>query len=464
MEQSDDPCVHCQSREARDAFLASRNSTSHKKIENQLHLHHEELKAVFEASMDCITVWDKDCNCLYANQAAIDYVKRTPDKIISKNITEALSHELDFMQYWKSRIKDVFGTGKFLRLAVNLPLEGRLVHGEAVLSPIVHPDGSLFAVSVVYRDITEHVHAGVQLKASEERFKRLSETTFEAIVIHKNGEILDVNQKFYDMFGYRAEDLYHLDGFELIDPQSHDVVKKNMDSGYSGTYEVMGLKKNGMIFPIEIQTRESQIDGTTARIVAIKDLTLQKQMQGQIVENEKKYRELYDSAIIPLYRTRISDGKLLECNLALASMLGYDSKEECLREHYSTRHYVNPAQRGELLERLKKEKSISKYQIEFIRCNGSHGWTEVTARMNCQEGYIEGGQIDITASKVLGRIEKEVLMHIMQGKCNKEIAQIMHRSIRTIEDHRSNMMKKLGIGNLVELVKIGQFMTYRSEK
>jgi PAS domain S-box-containing protein len=206
------------------------------------------------------------------------------------------------------------------------------------------------------------------------------------------------------------------------------------------------------------------VDGVAVRIVAIKDLTRQKEMQQQIIESEKKYRELYDSAVIPLYRTRLSDGKLLECNIAMANMLAYSSKEECLRRHYSAAHYVNPAKRAELLAKLEKEKSVAGYEIEFKRVNGAHAWAEITARINSEQGYAEGAQIDITASKVLGQIEKEILILIMQGKSNKEIAQLMHRSIRTTEDHRSNIMKKLGAGNLVELVKIGQFLNYCSEK
>jgi DNA-binding NarL/FixJ family response regulator len=59
--------------------------------------------------------------------------------------------------------------------------------------------------------------------------------------------------------------------------------------------------------------------------------------------------------------------------------------------------------------------------------------------------------------------QEEVLTLILHGKSNKEIAQLTHRSIRTIEDHRANIMRKMGVGNLVELVKIGQFLAYHPE-
>ncbi|MHC4564825.1 MAG: LuxR C-terminal-related transcriptional regulator, partial [Planctomycetota bacterium] len=46
-----------------------------------------------------------------------------------------------------------------------------------------------------------------------------------------------------------------------------------------------------------------------------------------------------------------------------------------------------------------------------------------------------------------------VLQLIVNGKSNKEIAELLHRSIRTIEVHRSRLMRKLGAENLIDLLK-----------
>jgi len=81
------------------------------------------------------------------------------------------------------------------------------------------------------------------------------------------------------------------------------------------------------------------------------------------------------------------------------------------------------------------------------------GTTLVTAKIDSEHGWIEGTQIDITASKILTAMEKKVLSFIMSGKSNKEIAKILNRSIRTIEDHRSRIMHKMGASNIVELTQ-----------
>ena len=54
---------------------------------------------------------------------------------------------------------------------------------------------------------------------------------------------------------------------------------------------------------------------------------------------------------------------------------------------------------------------------------------------------------------VLTRMETLVLRHILKGKTSQEIAEILNRSPRTVEVHRRNIMRKLGVSNVVELVK-----------
>jgi len=53
----------------------------------------------------------------------------------------------------------------------------------------------------------------------------------------------------------------------------------------------------------------------------------------------------------------------------------------------------------------------------------------------------------------LTRAEMRVLRLILDGKTNKEAARLLHRSISTIEVHRKHIMRKLGVDNIVDLIK-----------
>ncbi len=55
------------------------------------------------------------------------------------------------------------------------------------------------------------------------------------------------------------------------------------------------------------------------------------------------------------------------------------------------------------------------------------------------------------ASKLTKR-EKEVLQYLVRGKTNKEIAEKLFLSTKTIDSHRTNIMKKMNVHNSAELV------------
>ncbi len=49
--------------------------------------------------------------------------------------------------------------------------------------------------------------------------------------------------------------------------------------------------------------------------------------------------------------------------------------------------------------------------------------------------------------------EEEVVKLVAEAHTNKEIAEILHLSEKTVENHRSNAMRKLGMRDRVELVR-----------
>ena len=60
---------------------------------------------------------------------------------------------------------------------------------------------------------------------------------------------------------------------------------------------------------------------------------------------------------------------------------------------------------------------------------------------------------DPVVGKELTKAERRVLHFILDGKSNRETAQILHRSEKTIEVHRNHIMRKLGVDNIVGLIK-----------
>jgi DNA-binding NarL/FixJ family response regulator len=49
--------------------------------------------------------------------------------------------------------------------------------------------------------------------------------------------------------------------------------------------------------------------------------------------------------------------------------------------------------------------------------------------------------------------EREVLQHIVLGETNHQIAAVLFLSVKTVEWHRSNLMSKLGMHSVADLVR-----------
>jgi DNA-binding NarL/FixJ family response regulator len=61
---------------------------------------------------------------------------------------------------------------------------------------------------------------------------------------------------------------------------------------------------------------------------------------------------------------------------------------------------------------------------------------------------------DVGNEVLLTKREGEILRLIVSGQTNKQIAQKLSRSERTVEFHRNRLMRKIGAHNAAELVKV----------
>jgi DNA-binding NarL/FixJ family response regulator len=68
-------------------------------------------------------------------------------------------------------------------------------------------------------------------------------------------------------------------------------------------------------------------------------------------------------------------------------------------------------------------------------------------------GRAAGSAATQTAESTLTDRESEVLRQIAWGYSNKEIAQRLTLSVKTVEAHKANAMRKLGVGNRIDIVR-----------
>ena len=95
-----------------------------------------------------------------------------------------------------------------------------------------------------------------------------------------------------------------------------------------------------------------------------------RRMEKALKQSEEKYRSLFETAMVGLYRSRIDDGKILAANQAYADIVGYDSADQFYRDFKTSEHYVDPERRRELLGLLKEKGRVDGFEISSIRPDG----------------------------------------------------------------------------------------------
>ncbi len=91
--------------------------------------------------------------------------------------------------------------------------------------------------------------------------------------------------------------------------------------------------------------------------------------------------------------------------------------------------------------------------IRSVAGGGSYFSPEVQARIVVEATGTRLAQRKQSRAATLTQRELEVLRYIARGMSQKEIAQVLHLSVKTIHRHGANLMEKLDIHDRVELTR-----------
>ncbi len=128
----------------------------------------------------------------------------------------------------------------------------------------------------------KHKQLEKALNASEERFKILADASWEGIIIHDTGVLIEANQQFFDIFGYQKEELIGSNLLEKIFlPEEFDKVHSRIKNGEVGFHESIGRKKDGTSFPIETNSRWMEHNNHRVRVCAIRDISVRVQTEQE---------------------------------------------------------------------------------------------------------------------------------------------------------------------------------------
>ncbi len=385
--------------------------TDRKETEEALRRAEEQFRAIFEASTDCILVWDRDGNYLYANQAAINYVGTTRDKVIGKNIRDGLAHEPEFMKLWMSRIEQVFATGQPMQVEDTAHIGERTVHSESVLSPLRDSQGQMFAVGVVYRDVTERKAADNALREREALLTSMIENIpLDFWARNTEGYCFLQSREGIGNWGDLTENPFPTDN---IDPQTLERWQENNSRALNGEVvrgETQLTTRDGRLRDFFNVVTPIVQEGTIRGLLGINlDITDRKRAEQAVRQSEEKYRTLAEQ-VNDIPYSMDSNGILTYIGPQVARY-GY-APEEMVRRSFL--EFVDPQDRERMASEFQRATTMGEEFPSDFRIRTTDGrvfWLEDEGRLQRNESDrivgITGILRDVTERRQLARALRE---------------------------------------------------------
>ena len=135
--------------------------------------------------------------------------------------------------------------------------------------------------------IDQREHAETSLKENKEKYRTLfnMESDALAMIDIDNGNILDANNAFMDLFGLENEELCNMKEGDFIPASDLSGRQSKTDDEY--TIAIYPKKKDGTLFPAEIKARNFEYQGRGVKLLAIRDVSERKKLEAQLRQAHK---------------------------------------------------------------------------------------------------------------------------------------------------------------------------------
>ena len=323
-----------------------------KRAEDALGLEREQLISIFESINEVILVIDPRAHeILYTNKFTEDLYGK---KLIGRRCYEELNGlDAPCTRCTYDRLTNL--QGKPYQWEYHNPvLKKDFLATDRIIK---WPDGREVKFEFAI-DITGRKSAEQALRESEERYRTLFESAGDCIYIldaegERAGQIVSANPAAAEMHGYTVEEMLTLHIDELDTPESAKKVKARIERVLRGEpvkEEVTHRRKDGTVFPLEINARLLELGGHKYSLAIDRDITERKRAQETLRLSEERYRRLFEDAPLIYVITRNKRGVpfISYCNELFLRSVGHTREEvqgKPLADYYS------PESRTELFER-----------------------------------------------------------------------------------------------------------------
>jgi two-component system cell cycle sensor histidine kinase/response regulator CckA len=280
--------------------------------------------------------------------------------------------------------------------------------------PVTAEDGSLLGLHALVVDVTERTRAEARLRASEERYRNLVETSHDLIwAVDAEGRYTFVNRAVRSLLGYEPDELIGRPFTDFLTPSEQrralEALERIRIDGHYHGYQFEAVHKDGrMLVHRTNATVLRDAHGTVIGLTGTTtDVTNRVRAEEALQRSERHFRALIENAS-DLISILSNDGTIRYASPSHMRVLGYQPEEIVGQSAFD---FVHPDDVTLLLETFQHavlEAGTSAAEFRFRHRDGSWCYLEGIAK-NALEDPVVAGMIintrDISARK---RVEAEV--------------------------------------------------------
>jgi len=257
--------------------------------------------------------------------------------------------------------------------------------------------------------------AEATLRESEEKFRRLFESSQDAIMIMEPPfwKFTSGNPAAVKIFRSKNEkELISYGPWELSPDRQADgrasteKSKEMIEAAVrDGTrfFEWTHRRIGGEEFSADVLLTRMERKGKMILQTTVRDITERKRAEEALRDSEGLYRSLFENSIMGI-STATADGRLIRTNMAYAHMYGYDNPGETMAEVANVGQlYANAEDRTEVMRILAEKGFMEPREVEVVRRDGTRFFVLVSAHeIRDASGmllYHQANHIDITERK-----------------------------------------------------------------
>ncbi len=245
---------------------------------------------------------DSEGRYLLANKALLDAYNTTRDILIGKKDSDIIKDNKEIETILNSDQK-VIESGKQMKFSQDFEtVSGTKKKLLVTKVPFTLNGEKSNAVAGVGVDISDLIKAQEALRESENRFKILSDASYEGIIISENGKIIDVNKRMLEISDFDRDDLVGKMVWDFVPEDKIKEIEDFVRQKGEEAQETELYKKGNIRYPVILQGREFKNQGRILRMTAIRDITSEKKAEEVMKEYARKLensnKELQDFAYV----------------------------------------------------------------------------------------------------------------------------------------------------------------------